>query len=168
MDLLVDVGTGTGRMLELFADRVKHGTGVDLSHDMLAFARTNLERAGVRNCQVRHGDMYGLPLESGTADGVIFHQVLHFADDPARAVGEACRVLRSGGRMVVVDFLPHNLEFLRKEHAHRRLGLDDAEVETWFQAAGLSHEAKVRLQGDPLTVGIWVAVKSAGERRQAA
>jgi ArsR family transcriptional regulator len=163
MDSLVDVGTGTGRMLELFAPRVKHGIGVDLSHEMLAVARNNLERAGIRNCQVRHGDMYGLPLESGLADGVIFHQVLHFADDPARAVAEACRVLTPGGRLAVVDFLPHDLEFLRKEHAHRRLGLDDGEVSAWFQSAGLTTETVRRLEGDPLTVAIWVGHKNGGK-----
>ncbi len=160
MDTLLDVGTGTGRILELFADRIKRGIGIDLSHDMLVIARAGLERAGLRHCQVRHGDMYSLPLETGSVDAVTFHQVLHYADEPAAAIAEAARVLRDGGRLVVVDFLPHDQEFLRSEHAHRRLGLDDREVAAWFEAAGLSPRPSRILEGDPLTVGIWQAVKA--------
>ncbi len=160
---LLDIGTGTGRMLELFAPRIRHGTGIDLSREMLAFARANLERAGLGHCQVRLGDMYHLPYGSDAIDLVLFHQVLHFADDPATAVAEAARVLRPGGRIAIVDFLPHQLEFLRLDHAHRRLGFDEREVMSWFESAGLEPGPTRRLEGDPLTVGIWVAQRRATE-----
>jgi len=154
---LLDIGTGTGRMLELFAGRVERAVGLDLSRDMLAVARVNLERAMLRNCTVRHGDMYALPFAMPSFDLVILHQVLHFAERPAEAVAEAARVLRPGGRLLVVDFAPHQLEALREEHAHRRLGFADAEVREWADKAGLTPLAPVHLPGDPLTVAIWPA-----------
>ncbi|MGH6913891.1 MAG: ArsR/SmtB family transcription factor, partial [Geminicoccales bacterium] len=125
---LLDIGTGTGRILQLFAPRIGFGLGIDLSHEMLAVARANLDRAVHRNCQVRHGDMYHLPLPDGSFDAATLHNVLHFADDPGAVLAEAARALRPGGRLVVVDFAPHELEFLRREHAHRRLGFADAEL----------------------------------------
>jgi len=164
----LDIGTGTGRMLELFADRFRRGIGIDLSHDMLAVARTNLERAGHSHCRVRHGDMYHLPLSGSSVDAVTFHQVLHFASDPAAAIAESARVLRPGAGLAVVDFAPHGLEFLREEHAHRRLGFSDAEVVEWCEAAHLVPDNPVRLEGDPLTVVIWTAAKTSIEERRAA
>jgi ArsR family transcriptional regulator len=104
--------------------------------------------------------MYSLPMENGSVDAVTFHQVLHYADDPAAAIAEAGRVLKAGGRLVVVDFLPHELEYLHTDHAHRRLGFADSEVKTWFKASGLASESSAHLKGDPLTVGIWPAVKN--------
>jgi ArsR family transcriptional regulator len=154
---MVDIGTGTGRMLEVLGPKVGQAIGVDLSRDMLGIARANLEAAGLRNCQVRHGDMYMLPLASQSVDLATIHQVLHYADDPASVIAEAARVLRPGGRLVLVDFAPHELEFLRTEHAHRRLGFSDAEVQGWLLAAGLVPQAPVRLPGDPLTVVLWTA-----------
>lgn len=156
---LLDVGTGTGRMLELFAERIEHGIGVDLSRAMLAVARANLEAAGRRHCQVRHGDMYDLDLASESVDAVVVHQVLHYADRPAAALAEAARVLRPGGVMVIADFAPHALEYLREAHAHRRLGFTDDEVHGWFRAAGLIPRPPTRLVGEPLTVVVWAAEK---------
>jgi len=154
---LLNIGTGTGRMLELFGKRVDHAVGVDQSRDMLAVARVNLERADLRNCTVRHGDMYALPFAVPSFDLVILHQVLHFAERPAEVVAEAARVLRPGGRLVIVDFAPHQLEALREQHAHRRLGFSDDEVQGWLAEAGLSAHAAIHLPGAPLTVAIWPA-----------
>ena len=119
---LLDLGTGTGRILEMFGPELERGLGIDLSLDMLLLARDRLERAGLRHCSVRQGDIYDLAVPANSFDVVIIHQVLHFLDDGARAIREAARVLSPGGRLLVVDFAPHDLEFLREEHAHRRLG----------------------------------------------
>ena len=153
----LDVGTGTGRMLELFGPRVEHAVGVDLSREMLAVARANLERAGLGNCSLRQGDMYRLPLASESFDAAVFHQVLHYAEDPARAIREAGRVLRAGGRLVIVDFAPHEVESLRTEHAHRRLGFANEEVVQWLEEAGFDPGTIAHLPGEPLTVTLWCA-----------
>ena len=106
--------------------------------------------------------MYQLPLPDASFDAVVIHQVLHYADRPAAAIAEAARVLRPGGVLVVVDFAPHGLEFLRDEHAHRRLGFADAEVAEWCRAAGLDPRRADLLPGDPLTVVIWTATRGSG------
>lgn len=157
---LLDLGTGTGRILELFADEMERGVGIDLSADMLAVARANLERAGVRNATVRQGDIYNLALPRDAFDVVIIHQVLHFLEDAPRAIKEAARVLRPGGRLLVVDFDPHDLEFLREQHAHRRLGFAPEIMESWLTQAGLFLQSHRLLapQGDGrLTVSLWLA-----------
>jgi len=134
---LLDLGTGTGRMLELLGPGLERGLGIDLSLDMLALARARLDRAGLRHCSVRHGDIYDLALPRDSFDVVIVHQVLHYLDDGARALREAARVLRPQGRLLVIDFAPHELEFLREEHAHRRLGFAEETVSQWLEQAGL-------------------------------
>ncbi len=159
----LDIGTGTGRILELFAPRVERGVGIDLSRKMLSVARASLQRADLRHCQVRHGDMYHLPFNGETFDAAVIHQVLHFADDAADVIAEAARALRPGGRLAVVDFAPHGLEALRTEHAHRRLGFDDKEVARWFRAGGLVPGKTVVLKGDPLTVCLWSATRPAND-----
>jgi ubiquinone/menaquinone biosynthesis C-methylase UbiE len=161
---LLDIGTGTGRMLEILGPRVGQALGIDQSREMLAIARVNLERAGAANGTVRLGDMYQLPLPGASFDAVVIHQVLHYADRPAAAIAEAARVLRPNGVLAVVDFAPHLLEFLRGEHAHHRLGFADGEVADWCRAAGLMSVAPVHLQGDPLTVVIWTAYRGAVPR----
>src|SRR6201998_1144317 len=158
---LLDIGTGTGRVLEILAPRVERALGIDQSREMLSIARVNLERAGLENASVRLGDMYQLALPDGSFDAVVIHQVLHYADRPATAIVEATRVLRPNGILVLVDFAPHTLEFLRDEHAHRRLGFSDAEVAEWCRSAGLDPAPPRRLPGDPLTVVIWAAHRHA-------
>src|SRR5215475_3986779 len=157
---LLDLGTGTGRMLELLGPGLERGLGIDLSLDMLALARARLDRAGLRHCSVRHGDIYDLALPRDSFDVVIVHQVLHYLDDSARAIAEAARVLRPGGRLLVVDFAPHDLEFLREEHAHRRLGFA-AETDTqWLEAAGLDVLRQQTLPPGPqgkIAVSLWLA-----------
>jgi ubiquinone/menaquinone biosynthesis C-methylase UbiE len=157
---LLDLGTGTGRMLELFGPEIERGLGLDLSLDMLALARARLDRAGLKHCSIRHGDIYDLTLPRDSFDVVIIHQVLHFLDDSARAIAEAARVLRPGGRLLVVDFAPHDLEFLREEHAHRRLGFAAETVTQWLEAAGLDVLRQQTLPPGPdgkIAVSLWLA-----------
>lgn len=153
----LDIGTGTGRMLELIGPRCQRGLGVDLSREMLALARANLERAGLKNCSVRQADLYQLPVEAGSCDLVTMHQVLHFLETPNLAVAAAAQALSPGGRLLVVDFAAHDHEELRRDYAHRRLGFAADELATWCQASGLAVDPAVTLPGDPLTVVIWSA-----------
>ena len=165
-DYFVDLGTGTGRMLELFASRSKRAVGVDINRDMLAYARTKLEAANLSHCQVRQGDLFSLSFADGEVDAVVLHQVLHFLDDPASALSEAARILGPGGKLLVVDFAPHELEFLREAHAHRRLGLEPGQVADWISSSGLKLAARrdmdpqVGKAGDKLTVSLWLAEKA--------
>lgn len=160
---MLDLGTGTGRMLELFGPRVGRGLGIDLSREMLAVARARLEERELRHCQVRLGDIFHLTLNAASMDLVTIHQVLHYLDAPAEAVTEAARMLCPGGRLLVVDFAPHQLEFLRTDYAHRRLGFSDVEVLHWMRAAGLARGAVRQLKARPrsntpaLTVSVWHA-----------
>ena len=159
---LLDLGTGTGRMLELFGPDIERGLGLDLSLDMLHLARHRLERAGLKNCSVRQGDIYDLPLPNDAFDVVILHQVLHFLDDGARAIHEAARVLRPGGRLLVVDFAPHEEELLREKYAHRRLGFAPETVTQWMKASGLEPVMHKRLMPEPgsqvkIAVSLWLA-----------
>ncbi len=156
-DSLLDVGTGTGRILQVLAPHIGHGLGIDLSHDMLAVARANLDRGLARNCQVRHGDMYQLPAQDGSFAAVTLHQVLHFADDPLAVLAEARRVLRPGGHLVVVDLAHHELEALRTEKRHRRLGFPDAEMRDWLAGLGFEAAAPRRFPGQDLNVVLWAA-----------
>src|SRR6185437_10228196 len=150
---LLDLGTGTGRMLEMFGADIERGLGLDMSLDMLSLARARLDRAGLRHCSVRQGDIYDLALPKDSFDAVIIHQVLHFLEDGARAIKEAARVLRPAGRLLVVDFAPHDLEFLRDEHAHRRLGFANDTVAQWMKAAGLDVVLQQSLAPEPASEG---------------
>jgi len=159
---LLDLGTGTGRMLELFGPHVERGLGLDLSLDMLLLARDRLERAGLKHCSVRQGDLYDLPIANDSFDVVILHQVLHFLDDGGRAIKEAARVLRPGGRLLVVDFAPHEQEFLREQFAHRRLGFASETVTQWMAASGLEPVLHKSLSPEPgsegkIAVSLWLA-----------
>jgi len=152
---LLDIGTGTGRILEIFSPFIERGLGIDLSHEMLSVARTMLAEKHISNCQVRLGDMYSIPVGNASQDVVIFHQVLHFADDPESALKEAGRVLKEGGVMLIVDFAPHEMEFLREQHAHRRLGFEENEIIAYAREADLREISTIPLAGSKLTVNIW-------------
>jgi len=158
----LDLGTGTGRILELFGPEIERGLGIDMSLDMLALARARLDRAGLRHCSVRQGDIYDLAVPAGSFEVVIIHQVLHFLDDGGRAIREAARVLAPSGRLLVIDFAPHDLEFLREEHAHRRLGFASETVAQWMSAAGLDMTMHRSLTPEPgsdgkVAVSLWLA-----------
>jgi SAM-dependent methyltransferase len=176
----LDAGTGTGRMLELIAPHARRAVGIDISPEMLAIARDRLLRADIHNVQVRLADTYRLPFANADADGdaatgfdvVLFHQVLHYLDDPSAAVTEAVRVMVPGGRLLIADFAPHQEEFLRDEFAHRRLGFSDREVESWFATAGLASAGSETIApqgaGEKLTVKLWLATAKARSKKEAA
>jgi demethylmenaquinone methyltransferase/2-methoxy-6-polyprenyl-1,4-benzoquinol methylase/ArsR family transcriptional regulator len=159
---LLDLGAGTGRMLELLAPLADRAIGVDLSPAMLSLARARIAESGLRNVLLRQGDIYALPVERDAYDLVVIHQVLHFLDDPARALREAARTLRPGGRLIVVDFAAHEEEYLREEFAHRRLGFSAEEIASFLSEAGLVDVEARRIAPAPgeagkLTVAIWLA-----------
>ena len=145
---LIDIGTGTGRMLELFAPS-----------EMLRLARAKLSERGLANAELRQADLYALPLADGGADAAILHHVLHFAQQPGAAIGEAARVLAPGGRLLIADFAPHEREELRQRDAHTRLGFSDEQVLGWFEAHGLSPVQVETLEGGELTVKLWLGRK---------
>jgi ubiquinone/menaquinone biosynthesis C-methylase UbiE len=153
---LLDIGTGTGRVLELMAEDIEMGVGIDTSRGMLGLARSKLRKARVNNCHARFGDMYKVPFAKNSFDVVVVHMVLHYAEEPASVLREASRVLRPGGQVVVVDFASHELEVLRHDHSHRRLGFSDMEMEKWFEIANLDFKKFSRLEGSALTVVLWV------------
>jgi ArsR family transcriptional regulator len=164
---LVDIGTGTGRMIELFGPRANQAIGIDRSSEMLRLARVKLESAGVRS-SLRQGDMYALPLGDDCADCVIIHQVLHYAHAPADAIAEAARVLAPGGTLLVVDFAAHEREELRTRDSHMRLGFADEVMAGWFAAAGLEFDHVEHLEGGELTVTLWRGAKAGARNRKAA
>ena len=168
---LVDLGSGTGRMLTLLGDRARSAIGLDLSRQMLNIARSHVAAAGLAACELRHGDVLATGLPAGEADLVVVHQVLHYLAEPAAAVAEAARLIAPGGRVLIVDFAPHCLEFLRAEHRHRRLGFADEEIERCLAGAGLSEISIASLSPTApggLTVKIWSAGRAAPRVRKAA
>jgi ArsR family transcriptional regulator len=159
---LADIGTGTGRMIELFGPAASQALGIDRSPEMLRLARVKLAQAGLETVELRQGDMYALPLPDASSDTVILHQVLHYAQNPAAAVAEAARVIGPAGRLVIVDFAPHDREELRSRDAHARLGFADETVLRYLADAGLEGRVVEHLEGGELTVTLWL-----GERSQA-
>ncbi|MDF1719368.1 MAG: metalloregulator ArsR/SmtB family transcription factor [Minwuia sp.] len=161
IDDLLDLGTGTGRLLSVLAGRVSGAIGVDLNPEMLSIARSALDSPEYQHVQVRHGDILRLPFAAGSFDLVTAHQVMHFMDEPRQMIAGAAAMLRPGGRLVIIDFLSHDHDELRSDHAHRRLGFDDAELGAWFTETGLTPEHTLHLPGRTLTVGLWSALRPA-------
>jgi DNA-binding transcriptional ArsR family regulator len=161
-ELMIDVGVGQGRMIQLFADRVRRAEGFDTSRQMLAIARAALGDLQAK-AMVRLGDVYAPPSAPECADLVTIHQVLHFLSDPRRALEQSARLLTRGGRLLIVDFAPHDLEFLREQHAHRRLGFTDADIAEWCATAGVTNLQTKTLKPNKcgaLTVKIWAGDKA--------
>lgn len=165
---LVDIGTGTGRMIELFGREAAAALGVDRSPEMLRLARVKLAEAGLAGAELRQADMYALPLASGAAETVIIHQVLHYAQQPAAAIAEAARLLVPGGRLLIVDFAPHEREELRARDAHVRLGFADEVMLKYLEGAGLQGRVVEHLEGGALTVTIWAGEQPETRLREVA
>lgn len=151
-DHLVDLGTGSGRMLSLLAPQARTAIGIDLSQHMLNVARNHVHDEGLKNVEFRHGDIYDTRLPAASADLVVIHQVLHFLSDPARAILEAGRIVRGGGRVLIADFAPHSLELMREKYQHRRLGIAEADMTGWLRAAGFGADGSI-MRGKPATPG---------------
>lgn len=160
---LLDVGTGTGRVLEVFADHIERGIGLDLSQQMLDLARSRLDELGHRHCSVRQANAYDLGVDAGSVDVAVLHHVLHYLDDPAASIAEAARTLRPGGRLLVVDFASHSDESMRSDYAHHWLGFADDEVADWCTTVGLIDVTTKHLTladiEDGLTVTLWIATQ---------
>ena len=160
---MLDIGTGTGSLLKLFAPLYTRAIGIDNNRDMLAVARVNLDKAGISNAQVRLGDVANLPVENETFNLVTIYQVLHFLSDPESAIFEAARVMRPGARLIIVDYAPHELEYLREKYAHIRMGFSDSQMEDWLDKAGLTLEQTLSFQPQQngntkgLTIKLWLA-----------
>jgi ubiquinone/menaquinone biosynthesis C-methylase UbiE len=161
---LVDIGTGTGRILELFGAQAGNAIGIDRSPEMLRLARAKLAQVGLEKAEVRQGDMYALELPSGSADTVVLHQVLHYAQQPAAAIAEAARLLDTGGRLLIVDFAAHEREDLRSQNAHARLGFSEEQIAKWFAAARIEGGLVDELGGGELTVKLWSGRRLADPR----
>ena len=164
---MVDIGTGTGRMVELFGAAAQSIIAIDNSPEMLRLARAKLLESETANgsnliqkTELKQGDFNNLPLENGAADSVILHQVLHYAQHPEAVLAEVSRVLNSEGIVLIADFAAHDREDLRTEHAHARLGFSDDSMKHWLAASNLDLVQSRTLDGGELTVKIWVARKS--------
>ncbi len=158
---LLDTGTGTGRMAELFAMRADHIVALDKSLAMLRVARAKLQHLPPGQVELMQGDFAELPFADESFDTVLFHQVLHFAQTPATVLAEAARVMRPGGRIAIVDFAAHQREELRERHAHARLGFADEQMDDLLCAAGFAPAAPVALDGGELVVKVWLASRPA-------
>ena len=145
--------------MQTLGPRVKEATGIDISSEMLAVARASLARAGLRNCVLRQGNMYRLPWADGHFDAATLHMVLHYADRPAEAITEAARVVGNGGRLMVVDFAPHDRREFRDKHAHVWLGFETSQIEGWLRNAGLRVQAASDIKGAGLSAVVWVGKK---------
>ncbi|WP_018149298.1 ArsR/SmtB family transcription factor [Henriciella marina] len=170
---VIDLGTGTGRMLTLLGDRAQEAEGLDLSHQMLTLARSKLSEAGVTQARVRQGDVTSTPFETASADIVIVHQVLHYLEEPEKVVREASRILKPGGKLIIVDFAQHNHEFMREAFGHRRLGIREDNMTYWADQAGLYLDDVMRFEppkdlDQGIAVLIWSARKSQDKKEVAA
>ena len=174
VDLLLDLGTGTGRILELFANQFNKAIGIDINHEMLRHARARLDRLNLNNCELRQSDITKLSFADECADVIIMHQILHFFSKPQEVCRQAARLLKPGGHLLIVDFAPHSNEQLRQDFAHQRLGFTETQIWTWLKAAGLKAKKHKQLSNTQstnthtspnqnalnlLSVSLWLAEK---------
>jgi ubiquinone/menaquinone biosynthesis C-methylase UbiE/DNA-binding transcriptional ArsR family regulator len=152
---LLDIGTGTGRILELLASAADTATGIDRSPEMLRMARGKLAAAGNQQADLLQADMRALPFADASFDTVTLHHVLHFADDPQAVVAEAARVVAPGGKLILADYAPHQREELRSRYQHSRLGFDEATLAGFLSKAGLSASLLSAHPGPELSVILW-------------
>ncbi|WP_394729716.1 ArsR/SmtB family transcription factor [Altererythrobacter sp. GH1-8] len=162
---VLDIGTGTGRMAELFAEHADHIVALDNSLEMLRVARAKLQHLPAQKVELVQGDFTSLPFNKASFDTILLHQVLHFAQEPQQALAEAARVARGGAKIAIVDFAAHGHEDLREKHAHARLGFSDTQMEELLAASGFEHSAEAVLDGGELTVKIWIGRRSGGAEK---
>ena len=168
-EFMADLGTGTARILDVFADRIKRGSGIDSSHEMLKVARYNLAGPERRHISVRQGDLHATPLETGVADLVTLHQVLHFLDEPREAIAEAARLLSPGGKLLIVDFDSHTREEFREKYAHRRLGFKDSDIEGWMDDGDIGLTETIYLDSglaDRPSIKLWLGERLSSSTRR--
>lgn len=165
---LLDIGTGTGRMAELFAASADHIVALDKSLAMLRVARAKLQHLPTERVELVQGDFASLPFASASFDTVLFHQVLHFAQAPGQVLEEAARVIRPGGQIAIVDFAAHQREELREKHAHARLGFGDEQMAARLAGSGFHAADPIALDDGELVVKIWIARRNAAEDRRLA
>jgi len=158
---VLDIGTGTGRIAELFADHAEHVVALDKNLEMLRVARAKLQHLPTAQVELVQGDFADLPFPARSFDTVVLHQVLHFAQDPAIPLAEAARVTRPGGRIAIVDFAAHDREELRSRHQHARLGFSDRQMRDLLRTAGFVARPAIALDEGELIVKIWI-----GQRRE--
>ena len=154
---LLDLGTGAGRILRTIAPFVVKGTGIDNSLEMLSIARARLDQEGIKNCQVRVGDMYRLPFKKNSFDLITINSLLRYADEPKKVIAEAARVLEKKGALLIVDLAAHDLSALRDEYGHSWLGFSEAEMVEMLSEENLTADRVKHIDGQKLNVCIWLA-----------
>lgn len=159
-DFMIDMGTGTGRMLELFASQIQKGTGIDMNPDMLKVARHKLADERFSHISLQQSDLHSTPFRDNSADLVTLHQVLHYLDDPREAISEAARLMSGTGTLLMIDFETHNVEEFRNNYAHRRLGFSESDISEWLHDVGLKLKSTARIEHkESPPVIIWRAQK---------
>jgi len=161
---VLDIGTGTGRIAEVFGEHAERIVALDKNLEMLRVARAKLQHLPANLVDLVQGDFADLPFDKASFDTVVLHQVLHFAPDPALPLAEAARVTRGGGRIAIVDFAAHDREELRTRHQHARLGFTDQQMASLLRSGGFTPADPIALEGGELVVKIWLGTRRGAGR----